>query len=83
MRSIGILVSLLFAMAGIAPGQGIITTMAGAPFASCGALGDGGPGHIYFYDYANARIRQITPPALLIPSQETACTAHRAMEAQR
>jgi hypothetical protein len=82
MRSIGILISLLFAIAGIAMGQGVITTVAGAPFASCGPLGDGGPatsaqlcgaestavdasGNIYFYDYGNARIREITPSGMI------------------
>jgi large repetitive protein len=82
MRFIGILISLSFAMAGVAMGQGVITTVAGAPFTSCGALGDGGPGtsaqlcgaqstavdasgNIYFYDYGNARIRQITPSGII------------------
>lgn len=42
MRS-GIVVALLLAAARCATCQGIITTVAGEPFVSCGALGDGGP----------------------------------------
>jgi large repetitive protein len=43
MGSIAILFTLLLAASAALPGQGIITTMAGVQFASCGPLGDGGP----------------------------------------
>src|SRR5271166_2419749 len=77
------LMSALFVLSGaVASGQGIITTLAGNRFASCGPLGDGGPatsaqlcgaqtptvdtsGNVFFYDYANARIRKITPDGII------------------
>jgi hypothetical protein len=43
MGSITILFTLLITASAVLPGQGIITTMAGVQFASCGPLGDGGP----------------------------------------
>jgi large repetitive protein len=43
MGSIAILFTLLITASAALPGQGIITTMAGVQFASCGPLGDGGP----------------------------------------
>src|SRR5579863_6439751 len=43
MGSITLLFTLTIAASAVLPGQGIITTMAGVQFASCGPLGDGGP----------------------------------------
>ena len=43
MRPIAILFPLLIAASAALPGQGVITTMAGVQFASCGPVGDGGP----------------------------------------
>src|SRR5579864_4016580 len=43
MGFIAILFTLLISTSAVLPGQGIITTMAGTQFTSCGALGDGGP----------------------------------------
>src|ERR1041385_3759021 len=43
MRPIAIFFTLLIAASSVLPGQGVITTMAGVQFASCGPRGDGGP----------------------------------------
>src|SRR5260370_1447936 len=42
MRLTGVVIVFLLTSA-LLPGQGIITTMAGNPYAACGPLGDGGP----------------------------------------